>query len=125
MRLRLRHFLFAWVCAAALGWGACGSVASRNDAGTGGASGSVGGAVGSLGGSTGTGGANGAGGTPADAGSNDGGSTATIFYRGGIEAVSPIAAPAGATVQIVNAGLRYPRTRVCNASTCLSGGIIP
>jgi hypothetical protein len=80
---------------------------------------------GTSGGTGGAAGATGAGGATADGGSNDGGPTASILYRGGIEAVGPTAAPSGATILIINAGLRYPRTRVCNASVCLSGGINP
>ena len=55
---------------------------------------------------------------------NDGGSSPSIRYRGGIEAVGPIASTR-TTIRIVNAGLTYPRTRVCSGVVCLSGGIVP
>ena len=78
-----------------------------------------------------TGGTDGSGGGPGDAGSDggtipDGGTSPSIRYRGGIETVGPIAGTgASPPIRIVNAGLTYPRTRVCSGEVCLSGGIVP
>jgi hypothetical protein len=111
--------LLACWCAAALGVvGACGSVAVHPNDGAGGNG------VNSHGG---TGGPDSGGGRPGDAGNDGGqggGSSPSIRYRGGIEAVGPIASTS-ATIRIVNAGLTYPRTRVCGGVVCLSGGIVP
>src|SRR5262245_615569 len=84
---------------------------------TGGAGGSTG--AGGAGGSTGAGGAGGSTGTGGAGGSTGAGGTGAIRVRGGIEPVGPIA-PAG-TVRIIRAGLTTPRTRVCNATVCVSG----
>jgi hypothetical protein len=96
---------------AAGGNGADGSSA----AGSGGGAGGPGGASG-AGGAQGTGGAQGAGGAPA----------VTVRLTGTIEAVGQIASPSP-KISIVNAGLTYDRTRICNpgATLCVSGGVVP
>jgi len=136
------RFRFPWARAAvalvAIGLGACGSVGGKLPVDGGGAGGGImgrGGISGGDGGGSGASGQGGAGGS-VDAGGvggaagaggqgGAGGSTSSsVRVRGGIEAVGP--SPAGA-IQIVRAGLTYPRTSVCNGngSVCVSGGIAP
>jgi len=132
--MRLRS---PWACAAAvalvaIGLGACGSVGGKLPVDGGGEGGAGGGIMGRGGISGGDGGGSGASGQGGAGGSVDaggvggaGGSTSSsVRVRGGIEAVGP--SPAGA-IQIVRAGLTYPRTSVCNGngSVCVSGGIAP
>ena len=106
----------------------CGSLIVVTDAGVGaaggdGADGSP--AVGSGGGGGGPGGGAGAAGAQG-AGGGGGASAVTIRLTGSIEAVGPIA-PAVSTISIINAGLTYDRTRICNpgATLCVSGGVVP
>jgi hypothetical protein len=49
-----------------------------------------------------------------------------IRVTGTIEAVGQIAS-AASTISIINAGLTYDRTRICNpgATLCVSGGVVP
>jgi hypothetical protein len=56
---------------------------------------------------------------------NDGGTAdarGIMAVRGGIEPVGPL--PAG-SIRIIRAGLTYPRTRICNGTLCVSGGVAP
>jgi len=102
-------------------------------AGSGGTTGASGGALGSTGGISGTGGAasvGGAGGKPGTGGTAAGGSAGgaggrpagTIVLLGSLEALGT---PASGTIRISRAGLTFPRSRICNTSVCLSGGISP
>jgi hypothetical protein len=120
-----------------LAGGACGPVSGTGtdggaaaggrggrDAGAGGSNvvGGGGGGAAGLAGGGGAGGTAGTGGMGGNAGTGgDGGGV--IIVRGAIEALAP-AAPAGG-FRIINAGLAYARTRVCNGTICVTGGITP
>jgi hypothetical protein len=106
----------------------CGSLTVVTDADGGGVAGAVAdgsSAAGSEAGAGGPGGHSGTGGAPG-AGGGGGAPVVTIQLTGTIEAVGQIASPAS-KISIVNAGLTYDRTRVCNpdATLCVSGGVVP
>jgi hypothetical protein len=94
----------------------CGSLIVVTDAGVGADGGDGSAAAGGGVGAGGPGGAAGAGGAPA----------VTIRLTGTIEAVGQLA-PAVSTISIINAGLSYDRTRICNSSAtlCVTGGVVP
>jgi hypothetical protein len=103
----------------------CGSLIVVTDAGVGADGGDGSAAAGGGVGAGGPGGGAGAGGAPG-AGGAGGGPAVTIRLTGTIEAVGQLA-PAVSTISIINAGLSYDRTRICNsnATLCVTGGVVP
>jgi hypothetical protein len=103
------------------------SGAGGNTTGTGGSTTGAGGSTTGVGGSTtGAGGSTGAGGGTGGGGNADGGATdaqgPTVVLTGGLETVG--GGPAG-SMQITRASFAVLKTRVCNSTVCVSGGISP